>query len=80
MGISNSYDSLPSAIAVTNGSRSIQWLTPDEGKCCENGASECYHWRACVWGVLSVHGLHMFLRHGLAGGAVCCNCPVQLRR
>lgn len=37
MAISRSYDSPPSGIAFANGSRSTQWLTEDEGKCCENG-------------------------------------------
>lgn len=32
MGISYSYDSLPSGITFANGSRSIQPLTPDEGE------------------------------------------------
>lgn len=56
MGISCSYDSPASAIAFANGSRSIPWLTPDEGKCCDNGAREYF---ACV--CVSVWDFVLFL-------------------
>lgn len=53
MGISYSYDSLPSGITFANGSRSIQPLTPDEGevlgKWCERVfASVCVRGGFCV--------------------------------
>lgn len=57
MAISRSYDSPPSGIAFANGSRSTQWLTEDEGKCCENG---------CERGFECVYVLNMFLCQGLA--------------
>lgn len=82
MGISYSYDSLPSAITLANGSRSIQWLTADEEKCCENDVTE--YLRVCVCGggafvFISVHVLHMFLCQGLACVPVWCGCPVRRR-
>lgn len=48
MAISYSYDSPPSGMTFANGWRSTQWLTPDEGKCCENGLSENLRVGFCV--------------------------------